>query len=155
MSIESSRAHARIHKVFYPCNRCHLAILSDNQRVTCGNEVTRVTTNGVFALIFTQHKGTEAQSFYYFSVSLYLRISVSPYLHISVSPYLCVYQNTAWGCEAPGSEGRSPGLRGAKVPPPRVEAPGSVGRRYGLHDPWGLSLSPLGIILLPPKGCLA
>ena len=38
-----------LHKVFYPCNRCHLATLLENQRVTCGNEVTRVTTNGVFA----------------------------------------------------------------------------------------------------------
>ena len=35
-------------KVFYPCNRCHLATLLENQRVTCGNEVTRVTTNGDF-----------------------------------------------------------------------------------------------------------
>ena len=51
-SISIPRAHARIHKVFYPCNRCHLdlATLLENQRVTCGNEVTRVTTNGVFAL---------------------------------------------------------------------------------------------------------
>ena len=50
---------------------------------------------------------------------------------------------------------RSPGLRGAKVPPPRVEALGSKGRRYGLHAPWGLSLRPLGIVPLPPKECLA
>jgi len=50
---------------------------------------------------FIQHKGTEIQSFYYFSVSL----------------YLCVYQNTACGL-------RSPGLRGSKVPPPRVEGTG-------------------------------
>ena len=49
-SIGILRAHARIHRVFYPCNRCHLATLLENQRVTCGNEVTRVTTNGVFAL---------------------------------------------------------------------------------------------------------
>ena len=49
MNIGILRAHARIHKVFYPCNRCHLATLLENQRVTCGNEVTRVTTNGVFA----------------------------------------------------------------------------------------------------------
>ena len=54
-SIRIPCAHARIHKVFYPCNRCHLATLLENQRVTCGNEVTRVTTNGDFALIFTQH----------------------------------------------------------------------------------------------------
>ena len=90
-SIRIPRAHARIHKVFYPCNRCHLAKLLENQRVTCGNEVTRVTTNGDFPLIFTQHS-------YY------------------------VYQTIACGL-------RSPGLRGAKVPPPRVEAPGSVGRK--------------------------
>ena len=49
-SIRIPLAHARIHKVFYPCNRCHLATLLENQRVTCGNEVTRVTTNGDFAL---------------------------------------------------------------------------------------------------------
>ena len=49
-SIRIPRAHARIYKFFYPCNRCHLATLLENQRVTCGNEVTRVTTNGDFAL---------------------------------------------------------------------------------------------------------
>lgn len=54
-SIRIHRAHARIHKVFYPCNRCHLATLLENQRVTCDNEVTRVTRNDVFSLIFTQH----------------------------------------------------------------------------------------------------
>ena len=59
-----------------------------------------------------------------------------------------VYQTIACGL-------RSPGLRGAKVPPPRVEALGSKGRRYGLHAPWGLSLRPLGIVPLPPKECLA
>ena len=53
-SIRIPRAHARIHRVFYPCNRCHLAILSENQYVTCDNEVTRVTTNDVFAHRFTQ-----------------------------------------------------------------------------------------------------
>ena len=47
-SIRIPRAHVRIHKIFYPCNRCHLATLLENQRVTCGNEVTRVTTNGDF-----------------------------------------------------------------------------------------------------------
>ncbi len=47
-SIRIPRAHARIYKFFYPCNRCHLATLLENQRVTCGNEVTRVTTNGDF-----------------------------------------------------------------------------------------------------------
>jgi len=50
---------------------------------------------------------------------------------------------------------RSPGLRGSEVPPPRVEALGSMGRRYGLHDPWGLSLRVLGIVPLSPKGYLA
>ena len=35
---------------FKPCHRCHLATLLENQRVTCGKEVTRVTRNGVFAL---------------------------------------------------------------------------------------------------------
>ena len=51
-----------LHKVFYPCNRCHLATLSDNQYVTCGNEVTRVTTNGDFALNIhstQRYRGTE------------------------------------------------------------------------------------------------
>ncbi len=55
-SIRIPRAHARIHKVFYPCNRCHLATLLENQRVTCGNEVTRVTRNGDFPIRFTQHR---------------------------------------------------------------------------------------------------
>ena len=47
--------------IFYPCNRCHLATLLENQRVTCGNEVTRVTTNGVFTKIL--HAGCEAPGF--------------------------------------------------------------------------------------------
>ena len=51
-------ARTRIHRVFYPCNRCHLATLLENQRVTCGNEVTRVTTKGVFTKIL--HAGCEA-----------------------------------------------------------------------------------------------
>ena len=50
---------------------------------------------------------------------------------------------------------RSPGLRGAKVPPPWVEALGFKGRRYGLRVAWGLSLRVMGIVPLPPKGCLA
>ena len=49
-SIRIPRAHARIHKVFYPCNRCHLATLLENQCVTCGKEVTRVTRKGDFSL---------------------------------------------------------------------------------------------------------
>jgi len=32
MSIRIPRA--RVHKVFYPCNRCRLAILFDNQAIT-------------------------------------------------------------------------------------------------------------------------
>ena len=109
-SIGILRAHARIHKVFYPCN---LATLLENQRVTCGNEVTRVTTNGVFALNIhstLRHRDTE---FHYFSV--FIKI-----LH--------------GGCEAPGSVGRRCRLRGLEVPPPRGEAQGSVGRSYGLQS---------------------
>ena len=123
-SIRIPRAHARNHKVFYPCNRCHLATLLENQRVTCGNEVTRVTRNGVFALIFTQYWGTEARSFYYFSVS----------------PYLCVYQNTACGLRRypnsvfhPMEQTGRCRLRGSKVPPPRVEGAASEGRRCRLQ----------------------
>ena len=62
-SIGILRAHARIHRVFYPCNRCHLATLLENQRVTCGNEVTRVTTNGVSVFIKILHGGCEAPGF--------------------------------------------------------------------------------------------
>jgi len=111
-SIRILRAHARIHKVFYPCNRCHLATLLDNQRVTCGNEVTRVTTNGDFALNIhstLRHRDTE---FYYFS--MFIKI-----LH--------------GGCEAPGSKGRRCRLRGLEVPPPRGEGAASKGRSPGLR----------------------
>ena len=94
-SIRIPRAHARIHKVFYPCNRCHLATLSDNQYVTCGNEVTRVTTNAVLPL------------------------------NIHSTQLLCS-PNYCMG-------GRSPGLRGSKVPPPWVEGAASVGRRCRLR----------------------
>ena len=116
-SIRIPRAHARIHKVFYPCNRCHLATLSENQRVTCGNEVTRVTRNGDFPLIFTQHSN-------------------------------CVHQTTACGL-------RSPGLRGTKPRASRVAGAASKGRRCRLRGAKGLSLRVLGIIPIPPKGCLA
>jgi len=106
------RAHARIHKVFYHCNRCHLATLLENQRVTCGNEVTRVTTNGDFALNIhstQRHRGTE--------FLLFLRVSVfTKLLHA--------------GCEAPGFEGRRCRLQGSEVPPPWVEAPGFVNENY-------------------------
>jgi len=74
------------------------------------------------------------------------RMAILPLIFIQHSYY--VYQTTACGL-------RSPGLRGSKVPPPWVEARGSVGRRYGLHDPWGLSLRVLGISPLPPKECFA
>ena len=105
-SIRIPRAHARIHKVFYPCNRCHLATLSENQYVTCDNEVTRVTRNGVFAL------------------------------NIHSTQLLCLPKYCMWGeapgfegrrCRLQGSEvppprvggaasvGRRYGLRGAKV----------------------------------------
>ena len=114
-SIRIPRAHARIHKVFYPCNRCHLATLLENQRVTCGNEVTRVTTNGVFALNIhstQRYRGTE--------FLLFLRVSVfTKILH--------------GGCEAPGSKGRRCRLRGLEVPPPRVEGAASKGRSPGLR----------------------
>ena len=80
-SIGILRAHARIHRVFYPCNRCHLATLLENQRVTCGNEVTRVTTNGPKYSL-----NTETQRY---RVSLFLR----------------VHQNTAWGLRSPGLRG--------------------------------------------------
>jgi len=106
-SIRIPRAHVRIHKVFYPCNRCHLATLLENQRVTCGNEVTRVTTNGDFALNI---HSTQIQRHRVFIIS----------------PYLCVYQTTACGL-------RSPGLRGSEVPPPGVEGAASVGRRCRLQ----------------------
>ena len=95
-SIRIPRAHARIHKVFYPCNRCHLATPLDNQRVTCDNEVTRVTRNGDF------------------------------FLNIHSTQLLCLPKYCMGGCEALGSVGRSPGLRGAKVPPPRVGGTGFV-----------------------------
>ena len=56
--ISPARTRTRIHKVFYPCNRCHLATLSDNQYVTCGNEVTRVTRKGYFAHRFIHRTDT-------------------------------------------------------------------------------------------------
>ena len=123
-SIGILRARTRIHKVFYPCNRCHLATLLENQRVTCDNEVTRVTRNGDFAHRFIQHRGTEAQSFYYFSVSL----------------YLSVYQNTACGLRRypnsvfhPMEQTGRCRLRGSKVPPSRVEGAAFKGRRCRLR----------------------
>ena len=75
-----------------------------------------------------------------------------------ISPCLCISVFTKIlhvGCEALGSVGRSPGLRGAKVPPPRVGGAASVRRRYGLRGAWGLSLRVLGIVPIPPNGCLA
>ena len=91
-SIRIPRAHARIHKVFYPCNRCHLATLLENQRVTCGNEVTRVTTNGNFAL----------------------NIHSTQLLCL---PNYCmrVAKPRASRVEGAASVGRSPGLQGSKV----------------------------------------
>ena len=112
ISIGILRAHARIHKVFYPCNRCHLATLLENQRVTCGKEVTRVTRNGVFALNIhstQRYRGTE--------FLLFLRVSVSPYLCISVFTKILHGVVKPWAPwdEAPGSEGRRCRLQGSKV----------------------------------------
>jgi len=104
MSIRIPRAHARIHKVFYPCNRCHLATLLENQRVTCDNEVTRVTTNGDFSLIFTQH---------------------SYYVYQNTACGV-VKPGAPWD-EAPGFEGRRCRLQGSEVPPPWGEGTGFVG----------------------------
>ncbi|MBP3775582.1 MAG: hypothetical protein J6I37_01205 [Prevotella sp.] len=47
-SIRIPRAHARIHKVFYPCHRCRLAKLFDYQWVVGNNEAATVTTIGDF-----------------------------------------------------------------------------------------------------------
>jgi len=103
-SIRIPRAHARIHKVFYPCNRCHLATLLENQRVTCGNEVTRVTRNGVFAL----------------------NIHSTQLLCL---PKYCMWVVKPWAPwdEAPGFEGRRCRLQGLEVPPPWGEGTGFVG----------------------------
>ena len=111
-------ARTRILKVFYPCNRCHLATLSENQYVTCDNEVTRVTTIGVFALNIHSTQRYRDREFFI----------VSPCLCVSVFAKILHA-----GCEAPGFEGRRCRLRGLKVPPPWVEGAASVGRRYGLH----------------------
>ena len=91
-SIRIPRAHARIHKVFYPCNRCHLATLSENQYVTCGNEVTRVTRNGVFAL----------------NIHSTQLLCLPKYCMWGVKPW------APWG-EGAASKGRRCRLRGAKV----------------------------------------
>ena len=116
-SIVISRAHARIHKVFYPCNRCHLATLLENQRVTCGNEVTRVTRNGVFALN----------------------------IHSTQTQLLCLPNYCIWVAkprasrvEGAASVGWRCRLRGPKVPPPRGEA---MGFKVQLWASWMKTLS--------------
>jgi len=43
-------------------------------------------------------------------------------------------------CEALGFEGRRCRLQGSKPRAPWVGGAAFVGRRYGLQDPWGLSL---------------
>ena len=103
-SIRIPRAHARIHKVFYPCNRCHLATLLENQRVTCDNEVARVTRNGDF------------------------------FLNIHSTQLLCLPKYCMWGVkpgapwgEGAASKGRRCRLRGAEVPSPWDEGTGFVG----------------------------
>ena len=110
-SIGILRAHARIHRVFYPCNRCHLATLSENQYVTCDNEVTRVTTIGVFALNIHSTQRYRDREFFI----------VSPCLCVSVFAKILHA-----GCEAPGFEGRRCRLRGLKVPPPWGEGTGFI-----------------------------
>ena len=121
--------HSPLHKVFYPCNRCHLATLLENQRVTCGNEVTRVT----------QHwcKGKR--------VLLFLRVFVSP-----CSPKYCMGFAKPWASRVEGaaSKGRSPGLHGSEVPPSWGE--GTASRPLGII-PKGLGDS----FPLPPRGCFA
>jgi len=118
-SISIPRAHARIHKVFYPCNRCHLATLLENQYVTCGNEVTRVTRNGVFSLIFTQHRDTEIQSFIISPCSSKYCMGVAK----PRAPRVEGAASVGWRCR----------LQGAKVPPPRGEGAASKGRSPGLR----------------------
>ncbi len=117
-SIRIPRAHARIHKVFYPCNRCHLATLLENQRVTCDNEVARVTRNGDF------------------------------FLNIHSTQLLCLPKYCMWGVkpgapwgEGAASKGRRCRLQGSEVPPPRVGGAASKGRRCRLRgaevpSPW-------------------
>ena len=99
------RTRTRIHKVFYPCNRCHLATLLENQRVTCGNEVTRVT-----------------------EFLLFLRVSVSLYLCISVFTKILhgVAKPRAPRVEAPASVGRRCRLQGSKPRAPWGEGTGSM-----------------------------
>ncbi len=123
-SIRIPCAHTRIHKVFYPCNRCHLATLLENQRVTCGNEVARVTTNGNFALNIhsTQLLCSPKYGMRFAQISQF-----------SIPPYgtKC---STPWNKqEGAASVGRRCRLRGSKVPPPWVEGAAFKGRRYGLH----------------------
>jgi len=101
--IRIPRAHARIHKVFYPCNRCHLATLLENQRVTCDNEVTRVTRNGDFSL----------------NIHSKQLLCLPKYCMWVVKP------GAPWD-EAPGFEGRRCRLQGSKVPPPWGEGTGFV-----------------------------
>ena len=106
ISIGIPRAHARIHKVFYPCNRCHLATLLENQRVTCGNEVTRVTTNGNFALNIhsTQLLCSPKYGMRFAQIS---QFSIPPHgTNRKVPP--------SW-VEGAASEGRRCRLRGSKV----------------------------------------
>ncbi len=100
-SIRIPRAHARIHKVFYPCNHCHLATLLENQRVTCGNEVTRVTRKGDFAL----------------------NIHSTQLLCL---PNYCMWVAKPWASRVEGaaSRGRRCRLRGSKPGAPWVEGTG-------------------------------
>ena len=125
-------ARARIHKVFYPCNRCHLATLSENQCVMCGNEVTRVTTNGVFALNI--HSTLRYRDREFFIISPCLCISVFTKIQHVGCEDIPIQHSTPWNKqEGAAFKGRRCRLRGSKVPPPWVEGAAFKGRRYGLH----------------------
>ena len=115
--ISLARTRARIHKVFYPCNRCHLATLLENQCVTCGNEVTRVTTNGNFALNIHSTQLLCSPK-YGMRVAKISQFSIPPHgTNRKVPP--------PW-VEGAASEGRRCRLRGSKVPPPWVEGTGFI-----------------------------
>jgi len=104
---------AHIHKVFYPCNRCHLATLSENQYVTCDNEVTRVTTNGDFALNIhstLRHRGAE--------FLLFLRVSVFTKLLHAGCEDIPIQYSTPWNKSfLPMEQSVPPHGTNRKVPP--------------------------------------
>ena len=101
-----SLARTRIHKVFYPCNRCHLATLLENQRVTCDNEVTRVTRNGVFAL------NIHSTLRYGMWVAKISQFSVPPYGTSYSSPWNKVFHSMEQSVPPHGTNKEVPPLRG-------------------------------------------